>query len=150
MSEDTKATIEIIDHYWQKGGFYKEIPVEVINTITNELEEKDKEIERLNNIIEEYKNANEHHQKIIHELETMKQPNQLHSENVKLRAENNRLNNIIKELEKYINETKLEEFENAYGRRYGKTFTQAEVIICNMILNKLQELKGENNDKENN
>lgn len=55
-----------------------------------------------------------------------------------------RLNNIINELEKYINETKLEEFENAYGRRYGKTFTQAEVIICNMILNKLQELKGAN------
>ena len=56
-----------------------------------------------------------------------------------------RLNNIINELEKYINETKLEEFEKEYGRRYGKTFTQAEVIICNMILNKLQELKG--NDK---
>ena len=57
-----------------------------------------------------------------------------------------RLNNIINELEKYINETKLEEFEKEYGRRYGKTFTQAEVIICNMILNKLQELKG--SDKE--
>ena len=55
------------------------------------------EIERLNNIVEEYKNANEYHQNIIHELETMKQPNQLHSENVKLRAENNRLNNIINE-----------------------------------------------------
>ena len=57
-----------------------------------------------------------------------------------------RLNNIIDELEKYIEKTKLEEFEKVYGRRYGKTFTQAEVIICNMILNKLQELKGE--DKE--
>ena len=54
-----------------------------------------------------------------------------------------RLNNIINELEKYITETKLEEFEKEYGRRYAKTFTQAEVIICNMILNKLQELKGE-------
>ena len=53
-----------------------------------------------------------------------------------------RLNNIINELEKYINGTKLEEFEKVYGRRYGKTFTQAEIIICNMILNKLQELKG--------
>lgn len=52
-----------------------------------------------------------------------------------------RLNNIINELEKYINETKLEEFEKVYGRRYGKTFTQAEIIICNMILNKLKELK---------
>ncbi len=53
-----------------------------------------------------------------------------------------RLNNIINELEKYINETKLEEFEKVYGKRYGKTFTQAEVIVCNMILAKLQELKG--------
>ena len=53
-----------------------------------------------------------------------------------------RLNNIIDELEKYINETKLEEFEKVYGKRYGKTFTQAEVIVCNMILAKLQELKG--------
>jgi uncharacterized protein YaaN involved in tellurite resistance len=53
-----------------------------------------------------------------------------------------KLKNIINELEQYINKTKLEEFEKEYGRRYGKTFTQAEVIICNMILNKLQELKG--------
>ena len=60
----------------------------------------------------------------------------------KANKEIERLNNIINELEKYINETKLEEFEKVYGRRYGKTFTQAEVIICNMILNKLQELKG--------
>ena len=60
----------------------------------------------------------------------------------KVQEEIERLNNIIEELVKYINKTKLEEFEKAYGRRYGKTFTQAEIIICNMILNKLQELKG--------
>lgn len=66
----------------------------------------------------------------------------LYGENKELQKEIDRLNNIINELEKYINETKLEEFEKEYGRRYGKTFTQAEVIICNMILNKLQELKG--------
>ena len=71
---------------------------------------------------------------------------ELTKENIELKLEIERLNNIIKELEKYINETKLEEFEKEYGRRYGKTFTQAEVIICNMILNKLQELKG--SDKE--
>ena len=58
-----------------------------------------------------------------------------------------RLNNIIDELEKYIEKTKLEEFEKVYGRRYGKTFTQAEVIICNMILNKLEELKGSESDE---
>ena len=58
-----------------------------------------------------------------------------------LEKEIERLQNIINELEEYINKTKLEEFEKEYGKRYGKTFTQAEVIICNMILNKLKELK---------
>ena len=47
MSDETRATIEIIEHYWQKGGFYNDIPVEIMNTIINELEEKDKEIEQL-------------------------------------------------------------------------------------------------------
>ena len=75
-----------------------------VNRVVEIIKKKDKEIERLNNIIEEYKNANEYHQNIIHELETMKQPNQLHSENVKLRAENKRLNNIIKEVREYIGE----------------------------------------------
>lgn len=49
------------------------------------------------------------------------------------------------ELKEYIKETKLKEFEKSYGKRYGKRFTQAEIIVCNMILNKMQELEG--NDK---
>ena len=52
MSENTKATIEVLEHYHHTGGFY-EIPVEIINTVEGELEEQDKEIERLNNIINE-------------------------------------------------------------------------------------------------
>lgn len=36
-----------LDLYWQKGGTYI-IPVEVINQLTGEFEDKDKEIERLN------------------------------------------------------------------------------------------------------
>lgn len=47
MSENTKATVEILEHYHHNGGFY-EIPVEIINTVEQELEEQDKEIERLN------------------------------------------------------------------------------------------------------
>lgn len=44
-------------------------------------------------------------------------------------------------LKRYIKETKLEEFEKSYGKRYGKTFTQAEIVVCNMILDKIQELE---------
>ena len=50
------------------------------------------------------------------------------------------------ELKEYIKETKLKEFEKSYGKRYGKTFTQAEIIVCNMILNKMQELQGSDSD----
>lgn len=59
-------------------------------------------IKRIEDENETLKNANEYHQNIIHELETMKQPNQLHSENVKLRADNKRLNNIIKDIKSQL------------------------------------------------
>lgn len=51
------------------------------------------------------------------------------------------------ELKEYISKTKLNEFEKSYGKRYGKTFTQAEIIACNMILNKMQELQGSNSNE---
>ena len=44
-------------------------------------------------------------------------------------------------LKKYIRKTKLKEFEKSYGKRYGKTFTQAELIVCNMILDKMKEIE---------
>lgn len=53
--------MNILEQYWQKGGTYV-IPVEIINQINGEFEEKDKEIERLNSIIKEareYINSNE-------------------------------------------------------------------------------------------
>lgn len=50
-------------------------------------------------------------------------------------------------LKEYIKETKLKEFEKSYGKRYGKTFTQAEIIACNMILNKMQELQGSDSNE---
>lgn len=51
-------------------------------------------------------------------------------------------NNWIK-LKEYLKETKLKEFEKSYGRRYGKTFIQAEIVVCNMILNKMKEIEKE-------
>lgn len=50
-------------------------------------------------------------------------------------------------LKEYIKETKLKEFEKEYGKRYGKTFTQAELIVCNMILDKMQELEQGSDNK---
>lgn len=44
-------------------------------------------------------------------------------------------------LKKYIDKTKIKEFEKSYGKRYGKTFTQAEIIVCNMIKDKIKELE---------
>jgi hypothetical protein len=45
------------------------------------------------------------------------------------------------ELKEYISKTKLNEFEKSYGKRYGKTFTQAEIIVCNMIKDKMKEIE---------
>lgn len=50
-------------------------------------------------------------------------------------------------LKEYIKETKLKEFEKSYGKRYGKTFTQAEIIVCNMILDKMQGLEQGSDNK---
>lgn len=55
--------------------------------------------------------------------------------------ENKQLQDNWNKLREYIKETKLKEFEKDYGKRYGKTFTQAETIICNMITNKMLELE---------
>lgn len=53
-------------------------------------------------------------------------------------------------LKKYIKETKLEEFEKSYGKRFGKTFTQAEIVVCNMIMDKMLELEKGSGSNENN
>ena len=59
----------------------------------------------------------------------------------KLQQENKQLKDNWNKLKEYIKETKLKEFEKSYGKRYGKTFTQAEIIVCNMILDKMQEIE---------
>lgn len=56
------------------------------------------------------------------------------------------LNDNWNKLKEYIKETKLKEFEKSYGKRYGRTFTQAEIVVCNMILDKMQEIEQERED----
>ena len=51
-------------------------------------------------------------------------------------------------LKKYIKETKLKEFEKSYGKRYGRAFTQAEIVVCNMILDEMQELEGSDSNEK--
>lgn len=60
---------------------------------------------------------------------------------VNLRQENKQLKDNWNKLREYIKETKLKEFEKSYGKRFGETFTQAEIIVCNMILDKMQEIE---------
>ncbi len=55
--------------------------------------------------------------------------------------ENKQLKDNWNTLREYIKETKLKEFEKEYGKRYGETFTQAEIVVCNMIMDKMQELE---------
>lgn len=46
MYEETKATIEILNSYYQKGGFYN-IPVEVVNDVIGMLEKQTELIGKL-------------------------------------------------------------------------------------------------------
>ena len=60
-----------------------------------------------------------------------------------LKQENKQLKDKWNKLEEYIKQTKLKQFECSYGKRYGKIFIQAEVTICNMILDIMQKIESE-------
>ena len=61
---------------------------------------------------------------------------------IEQRQEINNLEDNWDELKEYIKETKLKEFEKSYGKRYGKVFTQSEIVVCNMIMDKMLEIEG--------
>lgn len=70
-----------------------------------------------------------------------------HNESVEIQKENKQLKDNWNKLREYIKETKLKEFEKDYGKRYGKTFTQAEIVVCNMIMDKMLELEQGSDNK---
>lgn len=63
------------------------------------------------------------------------------SEKMDLEEENKQLKDNWNKLKEYIIKTKLNELEKSYGKRYSKTFTLAEVIVCNIIIDHMQELE---------
>ena len=65
----------------------------------------------------------------------------------KLQQENKKLKDNWNKLKEYIKETKLKETEKEFGTRYAKTFTQAEIIVCNMITSKMRELEGSDSNE---
>lgn len=72
----------------------------------------------------------------------------LQQENQQLRIQISAREEVYRKLEdnwnklkEYIDKTKFKEFEKSYGKRYGKTFTQAEIIVCNMIKDKMKEIE---------
>lgn len=66
---------------------------------------------------------------------------ELFNEMINWKEEIKELKDNWNKLREYIKENKLKEFEKDYGKRYGKTFTQAEIVVCNMILDKMLELE---------
>ena len=99
----------------------------------------------IDKMYESYSSEIEKMQKCIDELQ---QENQQLKILISAREEVHRkLEDNWNKLKEYIDKTKFKEFEKSYGKRYGKIFIQAEVIVCNMILDKMQKLQGSNSDE---
>lgn len=87
-------------------------------------------------LIDEIMEASEHYPNAILYMQTLME----HYE--KLEKENKQLKDNWKQLKQWLETSKIKEFEKSYGKRYGKTFIQAEIIVFNMIKEKIKELEG--------
>lgn len=98
-------------------------------------------------VLSEIENLKQENKRLKERMEYLERSNDRREDIIiEQRQEINNLEDNWDELKEYIKETKLKEFEKSYGKRYGKTFTQAEIIVCNMILDKMQELQGSGSD----
>lgn len=73
----------------------------------------------------------------------------MYKANIELLDKVNQLETNWNELKEYIRKTKIKEFEKVFGKGYGKTFAQAKIIVCNMIIEKMQKLDGGSNEQIN-
>ena len=112
------------------------------------------EIEKIKNKFDELRNENKQLKEQLLVAQTNKETFRLEMEDITetLGLDENTLFDDVKvyarslkenwdKLKEYIRKTKLNEFEKSYGKRYSKTFTQAEVIVCNIIINHMQKLE---------
>ena len=125
-----------------------------ISNLEFEVEDKQRENKELKQKIEYYENFeinktidkirvenNKRFKEQQKELESLKQINKEHQRiNGELRVENDRLNNIINELENFMDE------DYEYYKKYGSAEQGCAMGQIRRIKNKLQELKG--SDKE--
>lgn len=112
------------------------------------------EMEKIKNKFDELQNENKQLKEQLLVAQTNKETFRLEMEDITetLGLDENTLFDDVKvyarslkenwdKLKEYIRKTKLNEFEKSYGKRYSKTFTQAEVIVCNIIINHMQKLE---------
>ena len=104
-------------------------------------------------VIEEWFNCNdfEYSDKYIEQLqqENKKLNGAIQTYNILLKSnveENKQLKDNWNKLKENLLEINFIEFEKSFGKRYGKAFTQAEINICNMILNKMEEIEQGSDD----
>lgn len=120
--------IEDYSKYYIQGSDHYLIPKDEFKELFNEMINWKEESQKLQTTVNNCKRLKEEYNKIQKAYEST------FSDYQELKGNWNKL-------KEYIKETKLKEFEKSYGKRYGKTFTQAEIIVCNMILDKMQELE---------
>ena len=131
MSEEREEVYQILElgkdiknlhHKKGFGGLFIDLSMIKFSKLSSYIRQSDKEFKKQ---IEEYQKALD---------DTM-------SEKMDLEEENKQLKDNLDKLKEYIRKTKLNEFKKSYGKRYSKTFTQAEVIVCNIIIDHMQELE---------
>lgn len=123
-------------YYDVEDNHYRTYPdgdIATIDQMRELIENKNFSIAKLQKENKILKENAEHNDKVV---------DKVNWENMLLKKENKQLKDNWNKLREYIKETKLKEFEKDYGKRYGETFTQAEIVVCNMIMNKMLELEG--------